>query len=72
MLCQAPPKNRESPAQIIAVSRVFMDDDTVMVMVEESEQDPVEPTTWYVVVDVGVATGLGQDVQLNPEEGDHE
>mgnify|MGYP006186834139 CR=1 FL=1 len=49
-----------------------MDDNTVIVIVVESEQGPIEPTTWYMVVDVGVATGLGQDVQLNPVEGDQE
>jgi hypothetical protein len=32
-----------------------MDDDTVIVIVAESEQEPVEPITWYVVVDVGAA-----------------
>jgi hypothetical protein len=37
-----------------------------------SVHEPVEPITWYVVVDAGVATGLGQDVQLNPVEGAQE
>ena len=42
---------------------------TVMVTVAESAQLPLEPTTLYVVVTVGVATGFEQVTQLNPVAG---
>ena len=45
---------------------------TVMVTAAVDEQLPLLAVTVYVVVDVGLATGLAIVALLNPVEGDHE